>query len=57
VRVELSELGASLGVKRDILPRSPERLVRFRFAHPAELASWEQNPCLVVHTRIPIVDG
>ncbi|HTW97660.1 MAG TPA: hypothetical protein VMD59_02725 [Acidimicrobiales bacterium] len=52
----MAELGASFGFKRDVVLRSLKRLVRFRSAHLAELAVCEQDPCLVVHTRIPIVD-
>ncbi|HTX00557.1 MAG TPA: hypothetical protein VMD59_17385 [Acidimicrobiales bacterium] len=50
---EVAELAASIGVKRDIMLRSLERLVRFRFAH-LERAGGEQ---LAIHTRIPIVSA
>lgn len=47
VDVEVSELGATLGVNRKVILRSLERLVRFRFAH---LESAE----FLVHTCIPV---
>ena len=50
VLVGVDELGASLGVKREVILRALERLVRFRFAH------WDAS-VLELHTRIPIVDA
>ncbi len=54
VLVEVAEFAATLGVKRDIVLRSLERLVRFRFAH-LDTVGAAQPSQLVIHTRIPIV--
>ncbi|HTW97659.1 MAG TPA: hypothetical protein VMD59_02720 [Acidimicrobiales bacterium] len=46
----MSELASIVGMKRDVMLRSLERLIRFRFAH-VEPANTER---LAIHTRIAI---